>query len=214
LETQSFDVAEKTFFEQIQSLINANPIHHPERFSKICGVDAAYSAKDKRVVATAVLFLDGNRYETKTYEGTFTFSYVSGLFYLYEGPFVVAAIKKLETEPQLVCFDAQGIAHPRSKGLATICGMVLGISSIGIAKRALVGNSVLYKTGLDRLRYNNEDVGFVTKENKEKYWSPGYSISLQDLEEIISQHGRTILKTLEIAHDLSKRSIADLDKAT
>ena len=100
-----------------------------------------------RVVATAVVFRDCLVNETSTYEEKFTFPYISGSFFLLEGPFVVAAVKKLENRPDLVCFDAHGLAHPRSKGLAAICGMVLGIPSIGIAKSALIGKKLHYKIG-------------------------------------------------------------------
>ncbi len=80
MQTERVDKAEVEFFQQIQSLIKAVPTFVPEHFSKICGVDADYSKKDKRVVATVVLFRDGLINEARTYKGEFTFPYISGLF--------------------------------------------------------------------------------------------------------------------------------------
>lgn len=204
------DKAEKEFFGRIQSLLTSDPLPLTKHFEKICGVDAAYSVKENRVVASAVLFAEGVLSETSIYSGNFTFPYVSGLFFLHEGPFVVAAVEKLSKKPELVCFDGHGIAHPRSKGLATICGMVLRIPSIGIAKRAFVGRTLRYMRGLEKLHYNGKDVGFVSTQNKKRFWSPGYSVSLSDLEEIIFEHGETCVQAINQAHELSRKSIISL----
>jgi len=103
----------------------------PKNFSRICAVDASY--RSDRVAAVATETVDGRVVAHGVYTGRFTFPYVPGLFYLHEGPFVTAAVNRLKVRPQLVCFDAHGAAHPRYAGLATICGIVLGIPSIGIA---------------------------------------------------------------------------------
>src|SRR5207253_1795738 len=81
------------------------------------------------VVSTAVLSVNGAITDSYLYRARFTIPYVSGLFYMHEGPFVVAAIEGLGSRPQLLCFDAHGAAHPRSAGLATVAGMLLGIPS-------------------------------------------------------------------------------------
>jgi deoxyinosine 3'endonuclease (endonuclease V) len=210
--SSNLDPAEITFFEQIQFLINVDPINLPNRLTTLCGVDSAYSEEENRVFSTAVSFVDGLHSETATYEGMFSLPYVSGLFYLHEGPFAVAAVRKLQNKPELVCFDAHGIAHPRGKGLAMIGGMLLGIPSIGIAKTALVGDRVPYKQGLDKLRFKDNDVGFVTLSESEKFWSQGYSVTLAELERIISMHCKTVLKALELAHNISRESISNSAK--
>lgn len=211
METDRIDPAEIDFFERIQSLISAEAVRVPHHISSICGVDAAYSSKGNRVVAAATLFVDGRLEKTSVYSGRFTFPYVSGLFYLHEGPFTVAAIRKLGSIPQLVCFDAHGLAHPRFKGLATVCGMLLGVPSIGIAKRGLVGKVSPHRSGLRKMVYNGRCVGYVTSDAKKRYWSPGYSVSTAVLERVISKHGAVCLSALEEAHRLATKSILHLD---
>jgi deoxyribonuclease V len=206
------DRAELEFFRRIQTLIDTNPVRHPKKFQRICGVDAAYSTENKEAIATSVLFENGSLLEEKSYGGEYTFPYHKGLFFLHEGPFVVAAVEKLEAKPELVCFDAHGIAHPNFKGLASVCGMVLGIPSIGIAKNLLVGSPIPYKDGLDKLRFDGIDVGFViaNENNKKEFWSPGYSISMLDLEEIISQTGESCRKALRLAHQTASKAIREI----
>ncbi len=205
------DTAEIEFFQRLQSLVSARGFRIPNKIRRICGVDAAYSSKDNRVVAAATLFVDGRLEKTSIYTGRFTFPYVSGLFFLHEGPFVVAAVRKLEVVPQLVCFDAHGLAHPRLKGLATVCGMVLEIPSIGIAKSALVGEVFSYRLGLQRMAYEDRCVGYVTTEAGKRYWSSGYSMSVKGLEEVIRKYGIVCRSALEEAHRLAKKSISNYE---
>jgi deoxyinosine 3'endonuclease (endonuclease V) len=205
------DNAEVEFFREIVPLIGTavRRITLPRSIRRICAVDAAYSTKGNRVLAAAVLFSKGELKETSLYSGSFTFPYVSGLFFLHEGPFVVRAVKQLKAKPDLVCFDAHGEAHPQFKGLATICGMVLGIPSVGIAKSPLVNGEVLpYRKGLARIRVGQRTVGFATAPPK-RYWSPGYGVSIIQLEKIILSKKRQVcLGALQEAHKVSKREMA------
>lgn len=205
------DAAEIRFFEQMQSLIGCSSkkkANLPRTINTVCGVDAAYSREGNRVTAVATLLTDGKLEETSTYSGRFTFPYASGLFFLHEGPFVVAAVRGLKKIPQLVCFDAQGMAHPRMKGLATTCGMVLGLSTIGIAKSKLIGRAIPYRNGLMKIQYEGRSVGLVTSEPK-RYWSPGYSVSMAGLGRIIFENRNICLKSLERAHAIAKNSIQE-----
>ncbi len=202
------DEAEIDFFERMQSMIGSTPSNKKlsRTIRTVCGVDAAYSTEGNNVVAAAVVFADGRLEETSVYSGRFTFPYISGLFFLHEGPFVVAAVRKLKKLPQLACFDAQGAAHPRFKGLATICGMVLQMPSIGIAKSKLVGRESHYRKGLLKIEFGGRNVGYVTSDPK-RYWSPGFSVSVRELERVISQNGDGCLKAMQEAHRLAKEEI-------
>ncbi len=183
-----------------------SPTHIPAKIEGICGVDARYDESQKKVIACAVLIEKG-RQSFSCYRGTFSFPYHTGLFYLHEGPAAVAAVRKLERMPSIVCFDAHGLAHPRSLGLATICGMILGIPSIGIAKSRLVGESQEYDPDVDKIVYKGRTVGFVTKfSGVKRYWSPGYSVSIKNLRKIIKMSSKACLESLEIADRVSKET--------
>lgn len=211
MEKQRLDNAEQHFFEELQLFIDAKPVTYQKRFVKICGVDAVYSEKNKVfAVATTIDSAIHEFLERSTYSGQVTFPYVPGLFYLREGPFVNEAVYRLAHKPDLICFDAQGIAHPRSRGLALICGMMLGIPSVGISKSKLVGEVQKYKPQLEKLVVAGDRVvGLVTSEPK-RYWSPGYSISIRELELVIEEQGnvcvRSILESYNYAKSVPARS--------
>ena len=210
MEQNPVDEAEIIFFEEIQSLIGSSPsnkaVKLPRVIERICGVDAAYSSEGNRVVAAATVFTNDRLEETSVYSGRFTFPYVSGLFFLHEGPFVVAAVRKLKKIPQLVCLGAHGIANPRMKGLATICGMVLQLPTIGIAKSPLIGQVSDYRSGLATMKHKGQDLGYLTSEPTTRYWSPGYGVSRAELERIIHQNGTMCLKALQEAHRIAKKN--------
>jgi deoxyribonuclease V len=192
---ESLDPAEVAFFAEVQRILSRRRVLLPKNLSKICAVDAAYGGDV--VVAVASLFEDGLPVETSTYVGRCNLPYVSGLFFLREGPFAVEAVKGLKSKPELVCFDAHGTAHPRLAGMATVCGMVLGIPSIGIAKSRLVGTAVRTGDDLQRIIYGGRGVGFVVRTGRAtRYWSPGYSVSLSELKLVIQNRGLVCLRAM------------------
>ncbi|HWY07652.1 MAG TPA: endonuclease V [Candidatus Acidoferrales bacterium] len=67
------------------------------------------------------------------------FPYVPGLLSFREIPVLLAALRKLQTMPDLLFCDAQGYAHPRRMGLASHLGVVLDLPTIGCAKSLLIG---------------------------------------------------------------------------
>ncbi len=189
------DPAEIVFFADLQRFLSRKKVSAPKHVKRICAVDSAYDGD--RVIAVASVFEDALSVETSSYAGRCSFPYASGLFYLREGPSVVQAVRSLKVRPQLVCFDAHGAAHPRGAGLATICGMVLGIPSLGCAKSPLVGEVVPARAGFDRVVYGGNPVGLVTRLNgTTRYWSPGYSVSLKELESLVPRYAATCLQAL------------------
>ncbi len=186
----------------MQTLLRARAKAVPKRVSRICAVDASYSSD--RVAAVATEAVDGRIVEHSVYTGHFNFPYSPGLFYLHEGPFATEAVNRLTVRPQIVCFDAHGAAHPRSAGLATICGMVLGIPSVGIAKSMLVGTVEGGDGPIRRIILDGEVVGFEAGDGTKEYWSPGYSVSVEDLEALMREHSPTCLKLMLESHRLAK----------
>jgi deoxyribonuclease V len=145
----------------------------------------------------ASVFDQGRLAEKSAYAGICSLPYLSGLFYLREGPFVVETVRRLRVRPQLLCFDAHGAAHPRSAGLATMCGMVLGIPSVGMAKSLLVGRVMPDGGDLAKVVHNGKTVGFaVQTDGITRYWSAGYSVGLGELKSLIRRYAGVCLRAM------------------
>jgi deoxyribonuclease V len=74
-----------------------------------------------------------------TADAPLVFPYIPGLLAFREGPAILAAWEKLQTKPDLIMFDGQGIAHPRGIGIASQMGLWLVRPSIGVGKSKLYG---------------------------------------------------------------------------
>ncbi len=190
----------------MQTVVSRKKERLPEKITRICAVDAAY--KGDRAAAVATTFEEGRFSERSAYAGRCSLPYVSGLFYLREGPFVTEAVRRLKIRPQLVCFDAHGAAHPRSAGLATVCGMILGIPSVGIAKSLLVGR-VASPGGLyPRIVYQGRTVGFVDETGgPRRYWSAGFSVSLGTLRSIVQRYASVCLTAMSDSDRTAREQI-------
>jgi deoxyribonuclease V len=75
--------------------------------------------------------------ELATAEGIALGAYRPGLLALRAGPVLEAAVRKLETTPDVLIVDATGRDHPRGAGLATHLGAQLRIPTIGVTHRTL-----------------------------------------------------------------------------
>jgi deoxyribonuclease V len=121
------------------------------------------------------------------------FPYVPGLLAFREAPVLLAALKLLSTEPDLLLFDGQGIAHGRRMGIATHMGILLNKPTIGCAKSRLVGT--FEEPGADRgcyepLVHGGETVGAVLRTRKQVrpiFVSPGTGISIKTSINIVMQ---------------------------
>jgi deoxyribonuclease V len=124
--------------QQLRGQVQRSGTIRAEDVRTVAGIDASY--KDIGQAAIVVLsFPDMTVVEQVTATRASVFPYVPGLLTFREGPAVLDAMAKLTTQPDVLIFDGQGIAHPRRLGIAAHMGVVLGRPSIGCAKSRLVG---------------------------------------------------------------------------
>ncbi len=103
----------------------------------VAGVDQAFL--DDTAIS-AVVVMQGGAVIERTHAVTpVSTPYIPGLLSFREGQPIVAALKALDCEPDLICFDGSGRIHYRQAGLATHMGVVFDVPAIGIAKRLLCG---------------------------------------------------------------------------
>ena len=107
----------------------------------VAGIDCAFSKDGKKIFAAVVLlkFPAFELIETASAARKVTFPYIPGLLSFREAPVCIAAVEKLQKQPDVFIIDGQGIAHPRRLGLAAHLGLFFNRPTIGCAKSRLIG---------------------------------------------------------------------------
>lgn len=102
----------------------------------VAGADVAYDDVTNTVFAGVVVLRtsDWQIVETQGVAGKNDFPYLPGLLSFREAPALLEAFAKVESEPDLVMFDGQGLAHPRRFGLACHVGLWLDRPCVGVGK--------------------------------------------------------------------------------
>lgn len=111
--------------------------------SSVGGVDVHFR-RGRALAAFIVLdYPNLTPLEAATAELPVAFPYIPGLLAFREGPVVLQAWERLRRKPDLIMFDAQGIAHPRGFGLASHMALWLERPGIGVAKSRLYGRHAM-----------------------------------------------------------------------
>jgi deoxyribonuclease V len=107
----------------------------------IAGADIATSKDSPKAYAGVVVlsYPTLEVVEERGLEDEVTFPYIPGLLAFREGPLLIKVFEQLRTDPDVIVFDGQGLAHPRGMGIATHMGLVFDKPTIGCAKSLLFG---------------------------------------------------------------------------
>jgi len=108
----------------------------------VAGVDVGIP-HGRKVARAAVAVLEYPQlllHESVVVERELRFPYVPGLLSFREVPPILDALETLNTFPDLILCDGQGLAHPRRFGLACHLGVVTDTPTIGVAKKRLIGS--------------------------------------------------------------------------
>jgi len=167
-------------------------------FKNIAAGDAAYSRTDDRIYAASLLFSypDLALLEISSARERVSFPYIPGLLSFREAPILIKTLTKLKSKPGVILVEGQGIAHPRSMGIATHIGLLLDIPTIGCAKSRLLGSKA--EPGIDQgsmapLVEEGQTVGMIVRTRtgvKPVYVSPGYKMDLETSIKMVLSLGR------------------------
>ncbi len=176
------------------------------RPTTIAGLDCALSIDNQSIIAAVVVLrvlsaVRGLRepsgqaefqlIETATAWQKITFPYIPGLLSFRESPVCIAAVEKLQKEPDAFIIDGQGIAHPRRFGIAAHLGLFFDKPTIGCAKSRLTGSfeePAREKGAYCPLKDNQEVIGAAVRTRsgvKPVFVSVGNKCMLKDAIEII-----------------------------
>jgi deoxyribonuclease V len=106
----------------------------------VAGVDVGVNEGESQAAVVLLSLPNLDPLEAVTATRPVTFPYIPGLLAFREGPVTLDALEKLTTAPDVLIFDAHGLAHPRRLGLATHLGILLDVPSVGCAKSRLCGS--------------------------------------------------------------------------
>ena len=175
---------------ELRARIRFEPLRPLPRF--VAGVDAAYSADNQTVLASAVVYdrIEQQIIEVAHARRTTEFPYIPTFLSFREGPAVLEAIGKLRREWGVICFDGQGYAHPRRCGLAAHMSVLLDRPGVGIAKSRLIGTYVdpaMAKGSTSPLMDDAEQIGTVLRtreDGRPLFISVGNRVDLQSAVEL------------------------------
>ncbi len=182
----------------------------------IGGADVSYSTRGGRLCA-AVVIVDIDTMETVeavAEQGESSFPYITGLLSFREVPIILEAWKKVRQVPDVLICDGQGIAHPRGMGVATHAGIILGVPTVGCAKKRLVGaydDVGNTKGSFSLLHVKGRAVGAVVRTRDQVnpvFVSPGCGIDLASSITVIlkSCHGYRLPEPVRRAHGLANQT--------
>jgi deoxyribonuclease V len=107
----------------------------------LAGADASYNRFSPIFYGVVIVLRasDWSIVEKQEVVRKVNFPYVPGLLSFREAPILLEAFARLQTIPDIVMIDGQGIAHPRRLGIASHVGLWLNLPTIGCAKSRLTG---------------------------------------------------------------------------
>ncbi len=152
-------------------------------------VDVSYRGDKARASFVLCSFPECTVIVQTSVQTTVYFPYIPTFFFLRETRPVLMAVLRSRSRPDVLLVGGHGIAHPRGYGLASHVGLVLGLPTVGIAKRLL----------------RNTPKGSFRRVGK-VYVSPGNMIDLESAYRVVT----ALLdggypKPLKLADRLSKR---------
>lgn len=181
----------------------------------IAGADAAYAIDGGTIFGAVVVlsFPDLAVAEKIWVKRKVQFPYIPGLLSFREAPVLLEACSLLRQRPDVILFDAQGIAHPRGFGLASHAGLLLGLPSIGCAKTRLVGEyrPVARRRGsFSWLWFEGKKVGAAVRTRadvKPVFVSPGDQITIRAAIRLVlaTCKGYRLPEPIRRAHQLANR---------
>ena len=103
----------------------------------VAGVDQAF--RDEEAVSAVVVLRGGEVVERASAAVPVEIPYIPGLLSFREGGAILAALSRLDSDPDVLFVDGSGRIHFREAGLATHVGVAVDVPTVGVAKNLLCG---------------------------------------------------------------------------
>ncbi len=177
--------------EALRRRVELTTLAQPPRL--VAGAYAICDRQDRQIFGAVAVysFPELELVEEAGISGLCPFPYRTGLLSFREVPILAAAFARLKQKPDVLLVDGQGLAHPRGLGLASHLGLVLNISTIGVAKSRLVGKGKEpdWEAGaVSPLIWEGKIVGLILRTvsgKKPLYLSVGHRLTLPESRQIV-----------------------------
>jgi deoxyribonuclease V len=134
METMQREIAARAVFEDA---IDFEPADIRSGDVLVAGVDQAFL--EERALSAVVVLRRGAVVARAHAVTPLSIPYIPGLLAFREGEPIVAALERLEVEPDLLVLDGSGRIHFREAGIATHVGVLFDRPAVGVAKNLLCG---------------------------------------------------------------------------
>jgi len=171
----------------IRDQVHIEPLDQEIR--TIAGADVSLNMFEKDIYAGIIVlsYPDLVPIEYSVIKSRTEFPYIPGLLSFREIPALLECYKKLETKPDVVMVDGQGIAHPRHLGIAAHFGALIDAPTLGVAKSRLYGRYAIPQDVGEATQIEDpqtgEQLGYAYKSKRNSnplLISPGHKMSVDD----------------------------------
>jgi deoxyribonuclease V len=204
MEALQHDIAEAAVLEDAPDI---DPAAVRDGDALVAGVDQAFL--EERAVS-AVVVCRGETVLAREHAVTpLSNPYIPGLLAFREGEPIIAALERLDVDPDVLLLDGSGRIHYREAGLATHVGVCLDVPAVGVAKNLLCGTPaaptdalqagarVHIKADGELTAPDGEVVGYAYQSRQYPdsttinplYVSPGHRVSAETAVELVAAAG-------------------------
>jgi deoxyribonuclease V len=196
--------------KQLARQIVEEDILKDEEMEYVCGVDVSYVKNSANCSALIMKRRSWQVIEAANMSIRTTEPYIPGLLMIREAKPVLATLKLLKKDFDLLLIDGHGVLHPRRCGLACFLGLVNNKPTIGVGKHLLCGTVRKDLFIEDDGKIIGFKVSNARNAKKSVYISVGNLISLVTSIRIVQEltkEGHWIPEPLRIADINSKNKL-------
>jgi len=187
---------------------------------RVTGFDTAFLNNEAIAGAVTVNYHTMQVMEKKAIRQNLAFPYIPTFLSFREGPLIIKLVKRLESRPDVLMLDSQGIAHPLFCGCASYVGVMLNQPTIGVAKSRLCGEYAQNPEKVGEwtpLTYQGRTVGAVLLSKRHCnpiFVSVGHMITLGTAIKVVKHFliGHKIPEPIRLAHDFTNKIRRGLPK--
>lgn len=125
--------------KELRGQVHIEPLNR--KVNLVAGCDISFNKFSDIVYAGIVVLRlpELDVIDSATVTTQISFPYIPGLLSFRETPALLQCWERLQTAPDVVMLDGQGLAHPRRFGIACHFGLLVGLPTFGCAKTVLRG---------------------------------------------------------------------------